>query len=35
MSSSVPPEGWLVPGPPQQPEPDDVFLGLDARVVEC
>ena len=34
MSSSVPPDGWLVPTPPQQLEPDERFAGLDAQVVE-
>ena len=31
---SPPPEGWLVPGPPQLLEGSDMFAGLDASVVD-
>ena len=30
--SAKPPDGWLVPAPPQLLEPDDAFHGLDAVV---
>ena len=30
--SAKPPDGWLVPAPPQLLEPDDAFHGLDAAV---
>src|SRR4051812_9771788 len=30
--SAKPPDGWLVPAPPELPEPDDAFRGLDAAV---
>ena len=33
-STSQPPDGWLVPAPPQLLEGSDVFVGLDATVVD-